>query len=135
MDNNMSSMINQLLSNPESMKKLMELANSMGLTQSPAPSGQQGTGQEQPAGQAADGTAVPAMAQSAPAINNGTTEALSRAVQALGSLSSAPAANDRHSSLLMALKPYMRTQRQQRLDGAMKLLSAVRMFRTMGGGQ
>lgn len=135
MDNNMSSMINQLLSNPESMKKLMELANSMGITQSTAPSGQQGTSQEQPAGQSADGTAVPAMAQSAPAINNGTTEALSRAVQALGSLNSAPAANSRHTSLLMALKPYMRTQRQERLDGAMKLLSAVRMFRNMGGGQ
>lgn len=136
MDNNMSSMISQLLSNPDSMKKLMEMANSMGLTQSPAQQGQQAPQQNAGQEQSAQPASVPAMAQSAPAVNNGTAEALSRAVQALGGLSSAaPASNDRHASLLMALKPYMRSQRQEKLDGAMKLLSAVRMFRNMGGGQ
>lgn len=137
MDNNMSGMINQLLSDPESMKKLMAMASSLGLGQpSPQQQPQQNTEQAQSQAQS-DGTAsVPAMSgQSSPATNNGSAEALSRAVQALGGLNSAPAANDRHASLLMALKPYMRSQRQEKLDGAMKLLTAVRMFRNMGGGQ
>lgn len=136
MDNNMSSMINKLLSDPESMKKIMEMANSLGLNQS-AQAGQQSSQAGQQPAQASGqdgGDSVPAMTGQSQSPGGDGSEALSRAVQALGGLSAAQPGNDKHSALLMALKPYMRSQRQQRLDGAMKLMNAVKIFRNMGGG-
>lgn len=118
--------LNSLLSNPESMNQIMELAKKLGVNQQqPAPT--------QPSAEAVieqqDEPAEPVTAADPePVHNSGIDPALiSGIMQVLGNVN---VADDRHSNLINALKPYLKDDRQERLDKAIMVAQLAKMARS-----
>ena len=102
--------IDQILSNPESMSQIMELAKNLGLSATPSDT------QAQP----------PAKGNESPFLSD-TPLATPNPATLLTSLTGINAGDDRQTNLLKALRPYLRPERQDRLDRA---LQAARMVKT-----
>ena len=104
--------LDSILSDPESMRKIMDLANSLGLTSSEAAPAQEPAGSSVPTQSAGPQATFP----------------LSNLGAVLSSISGQGAAvDDQQMALLKALRPYLRPERQDRLDHA---LQAARMVKT-----
>ena len=116
-------MMNKVLSSPEDMSRIMQLAQSL----SGAAAGSDGTS-------AASDGAPPTEPEAAPALDPEMTAALGRIMRGL---SAANAGSDK-LSLITAIKPYLRTERQGKLERAMKIARIAKIagsaFNEMGGG-
>lgn len=104
MDENLQDKIQNILSDPESMQQLSELAQMF-----------QGSSTEQSA--------------SAPAPLSGMPDAAM--LMKLGEMMQGTASDDKNTALLQALKPHLSEQRRRRADKAMRLLRLWAVFQTM----
>lgn len=104
MDENLQDKIQSVLSDPESMQQLSELAS---MLRSESPS--QG---EPPPGE------LPAMPDAA-------------MLMKLGQMMQGASADDKNTALLRALRPHLSEARQLRVDKAVRLLRLWAVFRTM----
>ena len=103
--------LNSILSDPASMSKIMELAQGLGLN-SPAPAA------------APEASAAPAAPPPVPAgPPAGGLSALAPLLSSLGKQSG----DDRQTALLKALRPYLRSERQERLDQAIQAARMVKI--------
>lgn len=103
MDGDLGALMQSVLSDPAQMAKITELAQ--GLMGSDKPS-------------------EPAPAQS-PAFSDGESKLLSALGASLGGGSS------RSTALLKAMRPYMRAEKQEKLDRALKLTQMVRVVQSV----
>ena len=122
MENDLNAMLQSVLSDPAQMAKLTRAAQAlMGGAESPAPP---------PPAEDASASAAPA----APGLGAQDMDILSALGGALGGRKEA----SRSTALLMAMRPYMKPEKREKLDRAMKLTQMVRMVQAvlgrMGGG-
>ncbi len=103
----MEQRLGAILSDPVSMSKIMDLARGLGLSPPTAEAPVGSAAQQAEAGTAPVGDAVP------PALN-----------ALLGSIGGP---DDRQTVLLKALRPYLRTERQDRLDRALQTARMVKL--------
>ncbi|MCD7749924.1 MAG: hypothetical protein LUH42_07720 [Oscillospiraceae bacterium] len=123
MDSDIGDKISAVLSDPEQMGKLAQMAKSlMGQTES---------------NQAQEAETVPLPQQ-----ETGALAALGSDAKLLASLGKAfsggQAMNSKSTALLMAMRPYMRPEKQEKLDKAMKIAQMVHIagavMQEYGGG-
>lgn len=138
--------INQILSDPQSMKQLQDMAAALGLggtSQAPSQAQPQAQSQAQPAG-GFDPTALAGMlsslglgqnqpqspppAPSPPAPANGVDPHMLQAVTKLAPLLSQVNREDDSTRLLRALRPLLGPVRQKKLDEAIKILQMMRLL-------
>ncbi|MCD8087004.1 MAG: hypothetical protein LUE22_00245 [Oscillospiraceae bacterium] len=109
MDSDLSDRISAVLSDPEQMGKIAQMAKGLmgGANESASESGE-----DSPPAPEANGLAMP----------GGDTRLLS----ALGKIfSGGEEKNSKSAALLMAMRPYMRPEKQEKLDRAMKIAQMV----------
>lgn len=113
MDGDLGSMLQSVLSDPAQMAKLTEMAQGL-MGGSPTPTQQQDTPEAKPFSDAEAGL-----------------------LSALGKTLGADAGSSRSTALLMAMRPYMKAEKQEKLDRAVKLTRMVRIaqsvLRELGG--
>ena len=114
MDGDIGSLLQSVLSDPAQMAKVSEMAKGlMG---------------------GAGGEAEKQEAASAPLFSDGETKLLSALGRSLGGNTG----RSRSTALLMAMRPYMKPEKQEKLDRAVKMTQMVRIaqevMRQMGGG-
>ncbi len=126
--------LNQILGDPQAMEQIMSLAQSL--------SGKQEEGApEQPAPEheEAETTQTPAEADSPSPLSalSGLDPKLLR--MGMGLLSEYSAQDDKKTALLAALKPFLKPERQEKMDQAVRIArltrvirAALRMFRERG---
>ena len=111
MDNELGAMLQSVLSDPEQMAKISEMAQGL-----------------------MGGAASSAETPPAPPAPAGDAKVLSE----LGALFGGKTETSRSTALLMAMRPYMKPEKQEKLDRAMKLSKMVRIAHAvmgqMGGG-
>ena len=111
MDADLGSLLNSVLSDPEQMAKISEMAQGL-----------------------MGGASQSAEAPAAPSAPGGDAKVLSE----LGALFGGKTETSRSTALLMAMRPYMKPEKQEKLDRAMKLSKMVRIAQAvmgqMGGG-
>lgn len=130
MDGDIGAMLQSVLSDPEQMAKITQMAQSLM------------KGQEAPTGLPAPETAntaseAPAAAQQAggtPVFSEGEAKLFS----ALGKAFASSGGKSRSTALLVAMRPYMKPEKQEKLDRAMKLAKMVHVagavMKEYGGG-
>ena len=104
-----------ILSDPASMSKIMELAKGLGLN-SAAPDGA-----STPTA-AAESSPDPAPAAAAPTATTSPMAGLGALLSSIGN----QAPDDKQTALLKALRPYLRPERQDRLDRAIQTAKMVK---------
>lgn len=114
MEENLMGKIQELLSDPESMQQISELAQ-MFQAESAPPSADTSTGSPQ--------QDVP------PALPLGGIDP--GMLMKMGELMRNSGGSDKNTALLMALRPHLGEQRQQRIDKALRLMKLWAVFQTM----
>jgi hypothetical protein len=112
----LSSAINGFLSQPGAMEQLQQMAQQLGL--SPPEPGEKQKPPEQPLGSPPE---KPAELPISPEVLQGLMQAAAEA--------SKP---DEASQLLLALKPMLRPERQEKVDRAIRMLGLMRAAKTAG---
>ena len=112
MDGELGAKLETILSDPEQMEKITQMA--MGLMGSAAPASDSGS----------ESDAAPAAAA---APSGGILDSLgdTRMLSALGKAFSGGAEKSRSTALLVAMRPYMRPEKQEKLDRAMQIARMV----------
>lgn len=110
-----SSMLNDLLKNPESMEKIKSLANMLG--------GSGGSGPAAPPGSAPQ---APAARDNRP--SEGLDQDSMRMMMKLAPMISKFRQEDDSTRLLRALRPFLKEEKQKKLDEAIRLMQIVRMI-------
>ncbi len=125
----MNSMLNSVLSDPESMKQIKELADMLKSddADSAAPDGEQSGGMD-----------MSALTGMLGALSGGTSSAGTSAggidfemITQLGKVISAVGGEDKNRALLMALRPHVSADKQERIDKAVKLLRLYAVIMTL----
>ena len=121
-----SDKVNELLSNPEALAKIMQIAQNIGIgtgeTQKAAPAMASSPEQSQEAPIKA--APAPAVQAAAPASDGlGALSGLLGNASALAPLLSGTASSDRRVALLKALKPFMTDAKQKRVDNVISAIS------------
>ena len=113
MDGELGARLEAILSDPQQMEKITQMA--MGLMGSAAPAGDSGEG---------SGTQA---APAPPAPGGGVLDSLgdTRLLSALGKAFSGGTEKNRSTALLVAMRPYMRPEKQEKLDRAMQIARMV----------
>ena len=106
MDADLSAQIGAILSDPGQMEKLTEMAKGL--------FGQMGGGSD-------PGETEAALPESVGAVPAGDA----RFISALGKAFAAGGGNSRSTALLVAMRPYMKPEKQQKLDRAMQIARMV----------
>jgi len=117
----MEQRLEAILSDPSSMNRIMELAKGLGLDPASAPFRIPQTADAQPSGSSQTVSSPPASSGgggSAPPANQ-----LTSLLSAMGG----QITDDKQTSLLKALRPYLRPERQERLDRAIQTAKMVRL--------
>ena len=109
----LSAKLGEILSSPEQMQQIQNLAAMLGLSPDTAAQGQNHVSAPPSSGDKEDGGLDPAM-----------IAAITSAFSKMGSLSR----EDNGVALLLALKPLLGEQRQKRVDEATKMLKLARML-------
>ncbi|MCL1806649.1 MAG: hypothetical protein FWG31_02985 [Oscillospiraceae bacterium] len=115
---NFDEKLNKLLQDPEALARVAELAKGFQQQRDAAPSGAPG-----PAPAASGGGVDPGILG---ALSGLDPKTLSGIAGLLGDLT---AKDDRRSQLLSALRPYVRTQRQEKMDRAVQLIQLSKVAR------
>lgn len=115
MDENMMSKIQEVLSDPESMQQIAELAQMF----------QHGTPNSIPEEQetSAAGTLPAVSSPEMPPFDMGMLMKMGELMKNTG--------NDKNTALLLALRPHFGERRQQRIDKAIRLMKLWAVFQTM----
>jgi hypothetical protein len=120
MDGDLGNMLQSVLSDPAQMEKIAQMAKGlMGSMGQPSPPSAQETSPVQETSPAQETDAVPMSPVS------GVSEADSRLISSLGKMFSGSQEKSRSTALLMAMRPYMRPEKQEKLDHAMKIAQMV----------
>ena len=121
MDGDLNAMLQSVLSDPEQMGKITELAKGL-------------FGQQQQDGQSEEEAPPGEPAASLPTAGAADT----RFISALGKAFSGGGERSRSTALLVAMRPYMKPEKQQKLDRAMQIARMVNIAGTVmkeyGGG-
>lgn len=126
--------LNELLNSPDGMQKLQQAAASLGQMMG-------NTGEENTAGPAETPpppAAEPIPAPSSPPPNaGGGLEGLGdmAAIARILPLLSGMKKDDENTTLLKALRPYLQSERQQRLDETIKIMHMLQILPLLGGQQ
>lgn len=110
MDGDLGSFLQSVLSDPEQMEKITQMAQGL-------------------MGQAAAPAAEPAASEAARTAPAGDAQLLSLLTKTMA----AGAGKSRSTALLTAMRPYMRPEKQEKLDRAMKIAGIVSAARTVLG--
>lgn len=108
--------LNNILSNPEAMSQIMQLAQSLGGGQASAPPPPQQPPQQQPAWSPPPGGSGDLLSSLAGGMDAGLVSRLLPLIQELGGQRDSNARN-----LLYALRPYLRSDRQEKVERALQL--------------
>lgn len=114
----MEQRLEAILSDPSSMNQIMELAKGLGLNPDSMPFHAPQTGASDP--QPSAGSPTPSPGTAAPANPGNSFNSL---LSAMGG----QITDDKQTSLLKALRPYLRPERQERLDRAIQTAKMVRL--------
>ena len=111
MDGELGAKLEAILSDPQQMEKITQMA--MGLMSSTAT--------------ASDSAGDAPSADTPPALSAGVLDSLgdTRLLSALGKAFSGGTDKNRSTALLVAMRPYMRPEKQEKLDRAMKIARMV----------
>lgn len=120
--------LNQILGDPQAMEQIMSLAQSLsGKREEQAPD--HGPDPEEPQAEAADSSPLSALSGLDPKLLQ----------MGMGLLSEYSAQDDKKTALLAALKPFLKPERQEKMDQAVRIArltrvirAALRMFRDRG---
>ena len=130
MDGDLGSMLESILSDPGQMEKFTQMAQSLMGQMGQNPPGTSGS--PEPAEQPVAVSEAPA----APAALSLPTD--TRLLSALGKAFAGGGGKSRSTALLVAMRPYMRPEKQEKLDRAMKIAQMVNVagtvMREYGGG-
>ena len=120
-----SDKVNELLSNPEALAKIMQIAQNIGIgtgeTQKAAPAMASPEQSQEAPIKAAPAPAVQAAAPASDGL--GALSGLLGNASALAPLLSGTASSDRRVALLKALKPFMTDAKQKRVDNVISAIS------------
>jgi hypothetical protein len=124
MDGDLGQMLQSVLSDPEQVEKLGQMAKSlMGSLEPPREAAQQ------------EGVSSP---PAQPSAAGGLSNADGQMLSSLGKLFSTKETNSRSTALLMAMRPYMCPEKQEKLDKAIKIAQMVHIagavMQAYGGG-
>ena len=112
--------LNQILGNPQAMEQIMSLAQSLSGRQE----GQEGGGApDQGAQDGAEGSA-PSPLSALEGLDPGLLK------MGMGLLSEYSAQDDRKTALLAALRPFLKPERQEKMDQAVRIARLTRVIRT-----
>ncbi len=127
MDGDIGTLIQSVLSDPEQMAKITQMAQGLMGAQS---------GEGLPPGENEASAAAPETGGAAPAFSQGETKLFSALGKAFASGSGGK--KSRSTELLMAMRPYMKPEKQEKLDRAMKIAQMVHIagavMQEYGGG-
>ena len=133
--NNIENMINSVLSNPEQMKMVMDVAGSI-MGNAPPPEELNAKAENAAAGTADSGSTMSAGMGAGKGgglnlgnILSGLTNLPGGLAGAASSLLNSSAGNKDKTELLEAMKPWLSEKRRSRIDGAMKI---ARVMKTAG---
>ncbi|MCI7472682.1 MAG: hypothetical protein MSB10_03265 [Clostridiales bacterium] len=117
--------LNQILGNPQAMEQIMSLAQSLSGKQEDQAS-------EQPAAEPESETAAqPPTESDAPSPLSALDGLDPRLLQmGMGLLSEYSAQDDKKTALLAALKPFLKPERQEKMDQAVRIARLTRVIRT-----
>ncbi len=130
--------LNELLNSPDGMQKLQQAAASLGQMMGNAGEESAAVPTETPPPPAAE----PIPAPSSPPLNEG--EGLEGLGDTLGDMAaiarilpllSGMKKDDENTTLLKALRPYLQSERQQRLDETIKIMHMLQILPLLGGQQ
>ncbi len=119
MEENLAAKMQELLSDPESMQQISELA-AMFKGSSDAS-----------AAPAASASSAPPSAAPPPALPDGGLGIDPAMLMQMGELLKSSGAPDKNAALLLALKPHLREARQQKVDKALRLLRLWSIWQVM----
>lgn len=115
--------LNQILGDPQAMGQIMSLAQSL--------SGKQEEHQEEPSDQAEESEAAPPPAEEEPSPLSALAGLDPKLLQmGMGLLSEYSAQDDKKTALLAALKPFLKPERQEKMDQAVRIARLTRVIRT-----
>ena len=118
MDGELGAALENILSDPAQLEKLSHMAREL-FGQGSAPDG---------GGQEAAGGSAPADVP-----GTGTPEPDARFIAALGKAFSGNVGKSRSTALLMAMRPYMKPEKQEKLDRAVQVARMVNVARVVMG--
>ena len=119
----MEQRLEAILSDPSSMNKIMELAKGLGLDPGSAPFSVPQTGVSDPQPPERSVSPTPSSGTSAGPMPGTPGTSLNSLLSAMGG----QITDDKQTSLLKALRPYLRPERQDRLDRAIQTAKMVRL--------
>ncbi|WP_209343007.1 hypothetical protein [Flavonifractor sp. AGMB03687] len=115
--------LNQILGDPQAMGQIMSLAQSL--------SGKQEERQEEPPDQAEGSEAAPPPVEEEPSPLSALAGLDPKLLQmGMGLLSEYSAQDDKKTALLAALKPFLKPERQEKMDQAVRIARLTRVIRT-----
>lgn len=115
--------LNQILGDPQAMGQIMSLAQSL--------SGKQEERQEEPPDQAEGSEAAPPPVEEEPSPLSALAGLDPKLLQmGMGLLSEYSAQDDKKTALLAALKPFLKPERQEKIDQAVRIARLTRVLRT-----
>ena len=123
MDGDLGAALQSVLSDPGQMEKLTQMAQGLMGQLSQSPPAEEPEQSDVPSANAPEGLALP-------------TD--TRLLSALGKVFAGGGGKTRSTALLMAMRPYMREEKQEKLDRAMKIAQMVNVagavMKEYGGG-
>ncbi|MGI5984370.1 MAG: hypothetical protein GXY01_06735 [Clostridiales bacterium] len=127
--NEMEGMINKLLSNPDDMKKIMDMAGQIMGTDSSAPSGASESGEQQAEPSHDDIPSLDNMLSGLDSIPGGLTSVVQKLMGSPAAktlMSGALNTKNDKQELLMALKPWLSEKRKHKLEKAIMFAKVMR---------
>ena len=121
--------LNNILSNPEAMSQIMQLAQSLGGDRQPGPPPPQQPAQPPPAWEPPPGGGGTPLSSLAGGLDPGLLSRLLPLIQELGGQQDSNARN-----LLYALRPYLRSDRQEKVERALQLARLFHLGRKFLSG-
>lgn len=116
--------LNQILGDPQAMGQIMSLAQSL--------SGKQEEHQEGPPDQAEGSETAPPPGEEEPSPLSALAGLDPKLLQmGMGLLSEYSAQDDKKTALLAALKPFLKPERQEKMDQAVRIARLTRVIRTV----
>lgn len=124
--------LNSILGNQEAMSQIMALARSLSGEQTPAP---EGAGQTETPAETGETAYVPVTAEGPPPDLSAMLGQLDPKMLWLGMevMRQVQSTGDRNAALLNALRPFLREERQARLDRAIQIARMARAVRVALG--
>ena len=122
--------LNQILSNPQAMEQIMSLANS--IAGPPGQGGQEGPGADSPASEQGPPSSAPmgALGGLGDLLSGLDAGAMGKVMELFSVYQQQ---GDEKAQLLAALKPFLRPERQSRLEQAIRITRMSRVIRTALG--